>query len=126
MNEVLSRNYRYNWNVGLLNHMTIEGIPSGYMGNMVDKEMNIITRWIWGKGMALDQVVNCVGLSVKFQSTKNNNIERSKLVTKIWRYCKSNAIDITYNNFPVKKETSYVDYIFSDLLNLIINIRKDV
>ena len=71
LRKPLSLNYRYNWNVGMDNHMFIQGIPEGYSGNMIEMEMNILSRWIWGIGMSLNKIVNAVGFLIKSQDEKD-------------------------------------------------------
>ena len=56
MRKPLSSNYRYDWNIGLDNHMVVVGIPSGYDGNMIDMEFNILSRWMWGLGASLSPI----------------------------------------------------------------------
>ena len=119
MKQPLSKNYYYNWNVGLDNHMTITSVPQGYEGNMIDKEMNILSRWIYGKGASLNQIVNCVGFMIKLQGEKDENLKRAKLITKLWRYCKNNNIAIVTKIFLSKETLSYPDYKFSDILKLL-------
>lgn len=118
LRKPISANYYYDFNVGLDNHMTIRGIPDGEIGNRVDLEINIIVRWIYGVGASLDQIVSAVGLQVKLQYKKDENIKRAKLITKFWRYCRAKNIPITVKRFPTKEIPSYPDYKFSDIIKL--------
>ncbi len=96
--------YRYNYNVGLTNHFVLEGIPDGTKeGFKIGAELNILSRFLWGLGAALNSVYNALGACVKFQVDLKTNRKRARLLTKIWRYCKKNNIEINSKNFPRRK-----------------------
>lgn len=114
--------YKYNYNCFPDGAIIIYGTPNNFYGTLIGVEMNIISRYIWGIGASLNSVCNGLGASVKFQSDKNTNRRRARLLTKVWRYCKKNNININDKKIFKQKEKGKTpiedfDIIISNLKN---------
>lgn len=95
--------YIYNYNIGLLNTLAVEGRPVGIIGNLISVDLTVLARHIWGIGRASNSIYNAHGSPV-FQS-KNLllNKARAKFLTKKYRFYKKHNIEINTINFPIKK-----------------------
>ena len=115
--------YKYDWGYGLPDHLVVRGVASSnYEANMIGCEMNIISKFIWGLGAAMNSVYNAHGFSVKFQSSREHNILRARLLTKIWRYCKKNEITIRGNRKIFDRMKRNNERLFTENYNQLIEI----
>lgn len=92
--------YRYDRSKGHENALSLVGSPYGKEGNQIGFELNILSRFIWGRGASVNAVYNCGGPFVLFQhQDKEMNESRAKLTTKVWRFCKKEGMHISGSIF---------------------------